>query len=492
MSREQSFMKAAFFGVVADDLIFPFPTLADAEAARMRALSKGIAQAIHSSEPAHIDTGRDIPPALLDKLRAAGAFGIYSSEDVGGAGLSAFGATRITQGVAELDPSVALMLLVHGAMGARAIAAFGSDEQKARHLPELASGRSIAAFALTEHSSGSDAATIRTQAMWNESVGGYQLDGEKPWVSNGNIADVFAVFARTNRADEGHKPALTAFVIPGGDGVSVGERHRTLGVRGLSVAPVRFEQVQAKPDQVLGEVGRGYRVAMDVLNDARVSLAAFNFGQARAILQRIIAHVGHRRSFGRAIGEFPIIKDKIAKMMADCYAVESMLYLTSGLVDRKVEDYSLESAICRVASVESLWRVVNEALHVVAGRGYVEGDGFERALRDARVGFVLDGTNETLRCFIALAGLRGPGERLEVESAMLEPLKGFGLLRRFAPRKVREALRRERVARAHPLLSRESVFFEETIAEFHRVLHARSTRARPRNCRDAIHAKAPR
>ena len=467
MSREESFMKAAFFGVVADDLIFPFPTLGDEEAARMRELSKAIAQAIGTSEPAQIDADRLIPPALLDKLRAAGAFGTYLSKDVGGAGLSTFGATRIAQGVAELNPSIALMLLVHGAMGARAIAAFGSDEQKARHLPALASGRSIAAFALTEHSSGSDAATIRTQAMWDEAAGAYQLDGEKPWVSNGDIADVFAVFARTNRADEGHKPALTAFVIAGGAGVSVGERHRTLGVRGLSVAPVRFEHVHAKPDQVLGEVGRGYGVAMGVLNDARVSLAAFNFGQARAILQRIIAHVAHRRSFGRAIGEFPIIKDKIARMMSDCYAVESMLYLTAGLVDRKVEDYSLESAICRVASVESLWRVVNEALQVVAGRGYVEGGGFERALRDARVGFVLDGTNETLRCFIALSGLRGPGERLEVESALLEPLKGFGLLRRFAPRKVRETLRRERIARAHPLLSRESVFFEETIADFH-------------------------
>jgi acyl-CoA dehydrogenase family protein 9 len=467
VSREQSFMKAAFFGVVADDLVFPFPSLGEAEARRMRAFSKAIVRALDGHDPGKIDAARTIPAALLDKLRGAGAFGIYLSAEVGGAGLSTFGATRIVQGVAELDPAIALMLLTHGALGARAIEAFGTEAQKARHLPQLATGRSIAAFALTEHSSGSDAATIRTQAMWDEGASRFKLDGEKPWVSNGSIADVFAVFARTNRADEGNKPALTGFIVPKEAGVVVGEQLLTLGVRGLSVAPLRFERVSLERDQVLGEVGRGYRVAMAVLNDARISLAAFSFGQARAILQRIIHHVGHRRSFGRAIGEFPIIKDKIAKMMADCYAVESMIYLTAGLVDRKVEDYSLESAICRVASVESLWRVVNEALQVVAGRGYVEGGGFERALRDARVGFVVDGTNETLRCFIALSGLRGPGERLEVESALLEPLKGFGLLRRFAPRKMREALRRERIARAHPLLSREAVFFEEAIAELH-------------------------
>ncbi len=466
-------MKAAFFGVVAEDLIFPYPTLPDAEAKTVHELSAGITRALEPSDPAEIDRSREIPEPVLESLRKAGAFGTYMSKDVGGAGLSVLGATRIAQDVAEHNPAIALMLLTHGAMAARAIGLYGTDEQRKRYLPDLASGRISSAFALTEHASGSDAATTRTQAMRDGSSKGYVLDGEKSWVSNGGRAGLYTVFARTNRADEGHKPALTAFVVPRGEGVSVGEHHRTLGVRGLGVTPVRFEGVALSDDQVIGDVGKGYRVAMAVLNDARIALAAVSFGQARSLLNKIVHHVEHRRSFGRAIGEFPIIKDKVAKMMAECYAVESMVYLTAGLADRNVEDYSLESAICRVASVESLWRVVNEALQVVAGRGYVEGGGFERALRDARAGFVFDGTNETLRCFIALSGLRGPGERMEMDSALLEPLKGFGLLRRFAPQKLREALRRERVAKAHPLLSRESVFFEEAVTEF----HAAATRA---------------
>lgn len=462
-------MKAAFFGVVAEEMVFPYPTMAEDEANRVRKLCASLGRTLDGFDAAQIDRERQIPPSLLDAFRAAGVFGLYLPKSVGGAGLSEFGATRVMQAIAEHNPAVALTLLTHGAMGARAVLAFGTDEQKARLLPELASGRSVAAFALTERSSGTDAATVRTQAMWQGDRNAFILDGEKPWVTNADIASLITVFARTNRADEGHKPALTALLVSPGEGVTVGQRHRTLGVRGLGVAPVRFDSVAVGKDAVLGEVGKGYRVAMEVLNDARVALGAVSFGQARALLTRMVQHVGHRRSFGRAIADFPIIKDKIAKMMADCYAVESMLYLTAGLSDRHVEDHSLESAICRVAAVESLWRVVNEALQVVAGRGYVEGGGFARALRDARVGFVLDGTNETLRCFIALSGLRGPGERLEMDGALLEPLKGLGLLRRFAPRKVREALRRERVSRAHPLLSRESVIFEETVTDFHQV-----------------------
>jgi acyl-CoA dehydrogenase family protein 9 len=195
-------------------------------------------------------------------------------------------------------------------------------------------------------------------------------------------------------------------------------------------------------------------------------------GQARAVLNQTVELVGSRRSFGRVIGEFPILKDKITKMMADVYAIESMTYLTTGLADRGVDDYSLESAICRVASSEALWRVVNEAMQAAAGQGYVASSPLGRQMRDARAGFVLDATNEILRCFIALSGLRGPGMRLsEVVGAMYEPVKGFGLLRDFALRKVREALRRERLNRAHPLLGREAVIFEETTEELSRAAH---------------------
>lgn len=464
MSSEQSFMKAAFFGVVAEDLLFPFPSLAESEQDTLRAVLDRVRRALADTDSTQIDRERRIDEPTIERSRAAGLFGLVIPARYGGLGLTNFGCARVAQELGARDPSVALFLLTHNAIGARSLLSFGNDEQKQRYLPRLARGESVAAFALTEQASGTDAGTIRTHAELDPATGNYLLGGEKPWVTNGAEAELFTVFARTSRPDEGHKPRLTAFLVERGAGVSTGERLETLGVRGVSVTPLNLDGVTLGKEAVLGDAGRGYRVAVAVLNDARIALAASNFGQARALLDRTVRHVAKRRSFGRAIGEFPIIKDKIAKMMSDCYAVESMIYSTAALADQGVEDYSLESAICRVASVESLWRVVNESLHVVAGRGYVAGDGFERSLRDARVGFVLDGTNETLRCFIALAGLRGPGSRLEeVESAMLEPLKGFGLLRRFAPRRVREALRRERLTRASPLLGREAVMFEECV-----------------------------
>jgi acyl-CoA dehydrogenase family member 9 len=354
---------------------------------------------------------------------------------------------------------------------ARGLLLFGSDEQKKRFLPPLASGEKIAAFALTEHFAGSDAGSIRTTAVHDAEAGVYLLTGEKPWVTNGEIADIFVVFARTNRVEEGTKPHLLALIVERGPGVVTGARQETLGVRGVSVTELRFEGVNVPVENVLGEVGKGFKVAMWILNDARITLSAALVGQCRELVNVSVKRVAKRRSFGRVIGEFPILKDKVAKMMSDTYAVESMTYLTAGLADRGVEDYSLESAICRVASSEALWRVVNEAMQAAAGLGYLQSHPLERALRDARAGFVLDGTNETLRCFIALAGMRGPGQRMsEVQSAMYEPIKGFGLLRDFAVRKVREALRREQLTRAHPVLDREAVGFEELVDDLARAV----------------------
>jgi acyl-CoA dehydrogenase family protein 9 len=207
-------------------------------------------------------------------------------------------------------------------------------------------------------------------------------------------------------------------------------------------------------------------VAMAALNDARIALCASTVGQSRELVNLTVKRLIKRRSFGRVVGEFSILKDKVAKMMSDTYAIESMVYFTAGLVDRGVEDYSLESAICRVACSEALWRVANVAMQAAAGIGYFKSHPHERILRDARASFVVDGTNETLRCFNALAGMRGPGVRMsEVQRAMYEPIKGFGLLRDFAVRKVREALRRERMTMAHALLDREAVIFEEAVDE---------------------------
>jgi acyl-CoA dehydrogenase family member 9 len=182
-----------------------------------------------------------------------------------------------------------------------------------------------------------------------------------------------------------------------------------------------------------------------------------------------VDRVQERQAFGRPIGEFGMIKDKIARMMAETYALESMTYLTTGLVDGEVADYSLESAICKVFGSETYWRVVNETLQIAAGIGYMQEYPHERLLRDARINLIFEGTNEILRAFIALSGMQGPGRQLsEVARAMREPIKGFGLLSEFAIQRARSALGRERLNKAHPLLRRETVIFEEYTSQLAR------------------------
>jgi len=203
-----------------------------------------------------------------------------------------------------------------------------------------------------------------------------------------------------------------------------------------------------------------------VLNSGRLGLASGCVGGCKRLIKMASQRVQERKAFGRPIGEFGLIKDKIATMMAETFALESMTYLTTGMVDARVSDYSVESAICKVFGSETYWRVVNETLQIAAGIGYMQDYPYERLLRDSRINLIFEGTNEILRCFIALTGMQGPGKELvEVARAMREPIKGFGLLSDFAIRKARTALGRERMSRAHPLLNRETVIFEEYTAD---------------------------
>ena len=469
---EGSFMKALFFGVIAEDVIFPFPELPEAEREKTRELVDSVKRFLTDEvDSAKIDHEARIPDSVHARMRELGLFGLSVPELHGGLGLSCGARARVIQEIASADASLATMLSAHEDLGAGAIVLFGSEDQKKRYLPKLASGELTAAFALAEEGSGTDSGMMRTYARLSEDGASYLLNGTKRWVTNGDRADVLVVFARTNPPDEGAKPRITALIVERGPGVGGSLPAEKLGIRGASVVDVTFNDVVVPVENALTESGKGFGVAMEVLTNGRPGLSAAMIGQARALVNLSVERVQSRRSFGRKIGEFPIVRDKIAKMMSDAYAIESMTYLTAGLVDQKVEDFSLESAISRVAGSEALWRIVNDALGVAAGSGYVKPFSFERRLRDARATFVIESTNDILRCFIALAGMQGPGKRLgEVVASMREPVKGFGLLREFAVRKVKEALRRERMSRAHPTLSREAVLFEDATEELARAV----------------------
>jgi acyl-CoA dehydrogenase family protein 9 len=189
-------------------------------------------------------------------------------------------------------------------------------------------------------------------------------------------------------------------------------------------------------------------------------------GSAKTLIKLAVAHATTRRQFGRPISEFGLIKDKIAHMMVDTYAVESMVYLTTGMIDRGSHDYSIESACCKVFGSETLWRVANEALQISAGAGYMKEYPYERLLRDARINLIFEGTNEILRLFIALSGMEGPGERLaKLADVIREPARAYGLLIDYVVHKVKTSAFGEHLLRPHPVLRKESVGLEDAVKE---------------------------
>lgn len=454
-----------FHGVIAEGLLFPYPEMNAAEVDQLHLILASVRKFFGTSvDSKAIDRDHCISKAVLDGIKALGLCGMLVPQSHGGVGLSTSAYARVMQEVGGLDGSLAVTLGAHQSIGYKGLLLFGTEAQKEKYLPKLASGETMAAFALTEPNAGSDAAAIRTHAAL-QLDGTYKLSGSKIWITNGGFADLFTVFARTSPRDEGMKPKITAFLVERAWGVKNGPNEHKLGIRGSSTTEVSFEDVIVPAENVLGETGRGFKVAMEVLNSGRLGLASACVGLCKHLIKMSTERVQERRAFGRTIGEFGLVKDKIAHMLADTYALESMVYMTTAMVDARA-DYSVESAICKVYGSETLWGVVNETLQIAAGIGYMQEYPYERHLRDARINLIFEGTNEILRCFIALSGMAGPGEALvEVAKAMREPIKGFGLLSDFAIRKARSALGRERITRAHPVLNREALVFEEYASE---------------------------
>jgi acyl-CoA dehydrogenase family protein 9 len=456
--------------VISEELVFPFPAMSSEESENVALIIESLQRFLEDKvDPAAIDNNHEIPQEVLDEAKGLGLFGLQIPTEHDGIGLSTTAYSRIMQTVATRDGSLAVTLGAHQSIGLKGILLYGTDEQKRRYLPSLATGEKVAAFALTEPGAGSDAAAIKTKATLSDDGKHWILNGSKIWITNGGFADVFTVFARTTEEGEGSKPRLTAFIVDRGEGITNGPDEHKLGICGTSTTELFFDDVKVPVENVLGERGRGFKVAMGVLNSGRIGLAAGCVGMSKKLIGMAIERVKERRAFNRPISEFGLIKDKIAGMLARTYALESMTYLTTGLIDAKTPDYSLESAICKVYGSETLWWVVNEALQIAAGIGYMKEYPYERLLRDARINLIFEGTNEILRAFIALSGMQGPGRELkEVARAMREPIKGFGLLADFAVKRVRSALTEERLSKAHPIFSREATLFEEYVGHLAR------------------------
>jgi alkylation response protein AidB-like acyl-CoA dehydrogenase len=300
----------------------------------------------------------------------------------------------------------------------------------------LTRGEQIAAFALTEREAGSDAGNVQTQARPSADGSRYLLNGEKRYISNAAIAQVLTVMARTAEG-------VTAFLVtPDMPGFTIVEpRMEKLGIRGTATGRLEFHDMPVPLENILGAPGKGLKVALTVLDFGRTTFGACCTGAAKTCLRLAVQHASTRRQFGRTLGEFELIKKKIALMAADTYAMEAMTTVTASLIDRGLEDYMIETAMLKVYSTEALWRIVNDAFQIHGGAAYFTDLPLERMLRDARINQIGEGANEVLTSFIALAGMRGPGLQLqELWEALHHPVGGLGKMWRIGIARVGAAL----------------------------------------------------
>jgi acyl-CoA dehydrogenase family member 9 len=448
-----SFAKSLFLGEIHEELVFPWPRTDPEEQDRIRDLNARIRQYCADNYDARkAEEDRWIPDDVLRDLGEIGALGLYVEPEYGGQGLSQTGYARVFETFGQIDATLAIVLGVHQSIGFKGISLFGTDEQKERFLPDLASGRKLAAFALTEPDAGSDAYHVRSRAVLRGD-GSWVLNGEKRYIGNGSRADVITTFARAEVDGEDRHIAL--LLEKGMEGLEVGGRYDTMGLQANDLRQLRFNDIRVPPENVLGEPGEGFRVAMQVLNNGRIGLGTGSVGGAKKLLDLAIDHVKERRQFGQPLAHFELVQDKIGWMVSYLFGLESMTYLTCGLVDAGVPDYSLESAICKVSGTEFLWYAANRALQLAGGEGYLRDRPYEKVLRDTRIYPIFEGANDVLRAFIALGGFKPVGEKLEglSEIELSDPIGSIGVLIEYASDRIQREVRPDKVTRAHEELS---------------------------------------
>jgi acyl-CoA dehydrogenase family member 9 len=443
-----SFSKALFLGEIHEGLVFPWPQPDPAEQDRIRALIASARELGESIDPREIEERRWIGDRVVRELGERGLCGLYVDERYGGQGLSQTGYARVFEAFAQIDATLSIVMGVHQSIGFKGIAMFGTDEQKERFLPDLAAGRKLAGFALTEPNAGSDAYNIESRAV-AQPDGSWRLNGEKRFIGNGEKGSVFTTFARCEI--DGRDRHIALIVEKGMKGFEVGERFDTMGLRGNDLRRLYFNDVRVPPENVLGAPGEGFRIAMEVLNNGRIGLGTGSVGATKGLLDRAIDHVKERRQFDGPLADLELVQDKIGWMVSYLFGLESMTYLTCGLVDAGVPDYSLESAVCKVAGTEFLWYAANRVLQLKGGEGYMRDQPYEKILRDIRIFPIFEGANDVLRSFVALSGIKPLGEKLSGlgELDLGDPIRSVGVLIDYVGERIQREVRPDKVSAAH-------------------------------------------
>ncbi|HMN40264.1 MAG TPA: acyl-CoA dehydrogenase family protein [Phycisphaerales bacterium] len=421
-------VKNLFWGNIKEEFYFPYPKQDTREQAECDQLLARLDDYLKNEHPAiAIDQEQEIPRWVIDKLFSLGVLGMTIPREFGGLGMGITSYNRVLERIGFSCGSTAVLVSAHQSIGCKAVMLFGSDEQKKRWLPRLAKDW-LSAFCLSEPNVGCDAGGQET--YFERDGDHYVVYGEKKWATSGAISGLFTVMCREKTPDG--KGKISALVMhPWMDGVDIFQKNRSkCGIRGTWQARIRFHGARVHKSHLLGKEGRGLQMALSCLNYGRCTLSAGMLGGARKVRDQATKWGMTRYQFGKPLADKELVRQRIARMAAYDYAIDAVLYMTTGMLDRHDEDIMVETAACKTFCSEYGWRVVNDGMQVMGGESYMTENEVERVFRDSRINLIVEGANDLMWSFIFGYGGKQLAEMmLGVKNALLkdpdEPLGAY-------------------------------------------------------------------
>jgi len=390
--------KNLFWGRVKEEFYFPFPSQEARETAECDQLLARLEDYLRNEHPSiQIDQDQEIPRWVIDRLFGLGILGMTIPKDFGGLSMGITSYNRVLEMLGKYCGSTAVLVSAHQSIGCKAVMLFGNDEQKAKWLPHLAKDW-VSAFCLSEPNVGCDAGGQETTFTRDGDF--YIVNGEKKWATSGGIAGLFTVMCRENTPNGEGK--ISALVLhPWMEGVDIYQKNRSkCGIRGTWQARIRFHNVRVHKSHLLGKEGRGLQIALSCLNFGRCTLSAGMLGGAHRAMDQSVRWAVTRYQFDKPLAHKELVRKRIAEMAALVYAMDAVLYMTTGMLDRKDEDIMVETAVCKAFCSEMGWRTVNHALQIMGGESYMTENEVERIFRDSRINLIVEGSNDLMWSFI--------------------------------------------------------------------------------------------